>query len=129
MISRVQAVDASSISCLAENHADPLHPLRHAGCLPIAAGIEYGAQAVALHSILCARAAEPGSMAKPPAGYLAVLRDVRWYQDRLDQEPEPLEITANRLTELASGLHYRFALEACGKSLIKGELIIALDPG
>lgn len=129
MISRIEAVDASVIDCVADNHADPLHPLRHVDCLPITAGIEYGAQAVALHSILCARPTDSGTVPQPRTGYLAVLRDVRWYRDRLDQEPAPLRITARLLAELAAGLHYRFALIAGGRSLIEGELIIALDPG
>ena len=129
LISRIEAVDASLISCVADNHADPQHPLRHAACLPITAGIEYGAQAVALHSILYARPAAPGGESRPRAGYLAVLRDVRWYQDRLDQEPGSLQVDAHRLTELATGLHYRFALRSSGRTLIEGELIVALDPG
>lgn len=128
LISRIEAVDASLISCVADNHADPLHPLRHAGRLPITAGIEYGAQAVALHSILRAQSSDPGISPRPRAGYLAVLRDVRWYQDRLDQEPGTLQIDAHRLTELDAGLHYLFALRSNGRSLIEGELIIALDP-
>ncbi len=48
----------TAISCRAVSHADPANPLRADGRLGAAAGIEYAAQAMAVHGALLAAASE-----------------------------------------------------------------------
>ena len=59
----VRAWDARSIHVIAHNHRDPAHPLRSAGRLRALHLCEYGAQAMAVHGGLLARAA--GTRAEP----------------------------------------------------------------
>ncbi len=55
----------SAITCRASSHADLANPLRAEGRLGAANGIEYAAQAMAIHGALIA-----GNDASPRQGYL-----------------------------------------------------------
>ena len=59
------------IVCRAVSHADPANPLRAENRLGAAAGIEYAAQAMAVHGALIA-----GDDAPPRQGYLTSVRSV-----------------------------------------------------
>jgi predicted hotdog family 3-hydroxylacyl-ACP dehydratase len=65
LLERVLAWDAAHIHCLATSHTGAGHPLAHAGTLGMANGIEYAAQAMAVHGALLA-----GSETAPAAGFL-----------------------------------------------------------
>lgn len=52
LLERVLAWDETHIVCEAIGHADPAHPLRDAGRLGAAIGVEYAAQAMAVHGAL-----------------------------------------------------------------------------
>jgi len=120
LLERVVAHDAASILCEAESHADPANPLRNAEGLPASAGIEYAAQAVALHAAL--RRSDGGPAGQ---GYLAVLSDVRWSRDRLDDLPSPLIVGAELLADTGGGLQYRFFVESTGVRVLEGTQVIA----
>jgi predicted hotdog family 3-hydroxylacyl-ACP dehydratase len=111
--------DATTIVARAQRHADAGHPLRRGGELPIAAGIEYGAQAAAAHGAL---AAEQGSS---PAGFLASVRDVTFHVRRLDDVAGPLEIVAEQLGSGAAGVMYRFEVSAEARRLVEGRVTVA----
>ncbi|MCY7388737.1 MAG: 3-hydroxylacyl-ACP dehydratase, partial [Burkholderiales bacterium] len=49
LLDRVLQWDAHAIRCSATSHRDPDNPLREAGGLAMLAGIEYAAQAAAVH--------------------------------------------------------------------------------
>jgi predicted hotdog family 3-hydroxylacyl-ACP dehydratase len=51
--------DAQHIVCRASSHRDPANPLRVADTRPAACGIEYGAQAMAVHGALLAADGAP----------------------------------------------------------------------
>ena len=80
--------DASGVACRAYSHRSPANPLRAHGRLGIAAGIEYAAQAMAVHGALLARAAP----ATP--GLLASARSVAFGAERLDEVIGPLTVRA-----------------------------------
>lgn len=63
--------DARELRCLVVSHADADHPLREAGRLPAAAGLELASQAMALHGALNTPAEAPRR-----AGFLASARDL-----------------------------------------------------
>jgi len=71
LLDEIVAWDDEHLHARATGHGAERHPLRRAGELPIAAAIEYGAQAVAAHGALVAGDAEP-----PAAGFLASVRGV-----------------------------------------------------
>ena len=121
LLERVISYDATAILCEADNHATPDHPLRNALGLPASAGIEYAAQAIAVHAAL----RKPGG---GPAGrgFLAVLSDVFWRSDRLDDLPGPLRIHAELLADTGGGLQYRFRVgDQAGQWVLEGTQVIA----
>lgn len=122
----VESFDTQNICCRASSHRDKANPLRREGRLPVFAGIEYAAQAVAVHGGLLARHA--GGSAAPRGGMIAVLTDVSWTVDYLDDIAADLHASAEKLADIADGLCYRFTLAAAGSVLLQGELIVALQP-
>lgn len=117
--------DEHHITCLATSHTDPANPLRSDNCLPVQAGIEYAAQAVAAHGNLLAR--RSGHSSAPQQGMVAVLSNVHWHTDALDRYPGVLHIIASRVGELPGGLQYRFSVLAEPDALVEGEVLIALS--
>src|SRR5947208_10278837 len=89
LLDNVTDWDDKSIVCTTSTHRDKTNPLRRDGRLSSLNALEYGAQAAAIHGGLRARAA--GTTA--PACYLAALRDVHLYVNRLDDLGASLELT------------------------------------
>lgn len=94
MLERVDAWDAVRIRCSATSHRDAHHPLRRDGRLASVCGIEYAAQAMAVHGALLGAHDE---RARPRAGYLASVRNVDAFVDRLDTFELPLVVEAERI--------------------------------
>jgi predicted hotdog family 3-hydroxylacyl-ACP dehydratase len=115
---------ATAISCRAVSHADPRNPLRAAGRLGAAAGIEYAAQAMAVHGALIANPDE-----RPCQGYLASVRGVQLHVARLDDLPGKLDIVAERLSGDANNVLYRFSVSHGGRCLLEGRAAVILDAG
>lgn len=131
LLERVIDWDSERIECEAGSHRAVDNPLRSDGRLPVAAGIEYAAQAAAVHGGLLLRpaAALAGSMEAPPRrGFLAVLGQVRWSVERLDDCAAPLRVEARRQSAGPDGAAYDFALHAAGRLLLEGSLVVALAP-
>ncbi len=78
LLEEVVAWDTSRICCRTSSHRNPQHPLRDATGLPVASGIEYAAQAIAVHGgLLAAHSSAPApAFRAPAAGYLANAKDV-----------------------------------------------------
>jgi predicted hotdog family 3-hydroxylacyl-ACP dehydratase len=112
------------ISCRAVSHADPANPLRAEGRLGAASGIEYAAQAMALHGALLATAAD-----RPRQGYLASVRSVRLHVARLDDLPGELDVRAERISGDADHILYRFSVSHAGDCLVEGRAAVILDAG
>ncbi len=106
--------DADRIVCSAASHVASDHPLRAAdGSLGIAAGIEYAAQAMAVHgSLLTEQAALNAGLAasKPAPGMLASVRAVEMHARRLDDVAQVLYVEATRVVSDAQALVYAFEL-------------------
>lgn len=124
LLERVLSWDADGIVCASANHRRPDHPLRARGRLHALAGIEYAAQAVALHGALAARAGRPiGS------GVLASLRGVELRTERLDLVAGELLAIADALVVERRHMLYAFRVEGDGRILLKGRAAIALVAG
>lgn len=124
LLDAVTAWDEQSITCLSDTHRDPANPLRRQGRLSVLHAIEYGAQAAAIHGALCARAA--GQTASP--GYLAALRDARWFVAELDEIAAPLEVVARPLLGDVGYWIYAIQVGAAGRLLAEARITIALQP-
>lgn len=122
LLDAVTAWSDTAIACRAASHRDPENPLREGGRLGAAAGIEYAAQAMAVHGALLA-----GVEAKPAHGYLASVRGVTLHVPRLDDLEGDLEIAAQRLSGDASMVLYAFAVDHRGRRLIEGRAAVMLD--
>jgi predicted hotdog family 3-hydroxylacyl-ACP dehydratase len=112
----------TAISCIATSHADPANPLRADGRLGAAAGIEYAAQAMAVHGALLA-----GDDGAPRQGYLASVRGVTLHVARLDDLPGQLDVHAERLSGDTSNVLYQFSVSHAGRCLLAGRATVVLD--
>ena len=117
LLDEVIAWDASSLHARAVRHRDPAHPLRRDGSLPIAAGIEYGAQAAAAHGALA-------SGGPSGAGMIAAVRGVRFHAARLDVADD-LDVRIEQLGASDAGVLYRFEVSAGGRPLVEGRVTVA----
>ena len=121
LLDRVDTWDAQRLQGTATSHRDPANPLRAGGRLGALAGIEYAAQAVAIHGALLA-----GDAAAPAPGYLGSARSVDCRVARLDDVDDALVIDVERLSADARTLLYAFTLSAGGRVLIDGRLAVVL---
>jgi len=113
--------DARHVVCRASSHGDPANPLRVGGTLPAACGIEYGAQAMAVHGGL---RAPPDQGAAP--GYLVAVRNAQLHAARLDDIAADLEVSATCRVADPTGLAYDFTVSAGGRLVAEGRATVAL---
>jgi len=112
----------NAIACRAISHTDPANPLRAEGRLGAACGIEYAAQAMAVHGALLA-----GNDGTPRQGYLTSVRSVSLHANRLDDLSGPLDVRAERLSGDANNILYQFSLGHAGHCLLEGRAAVVLD--
>ncbi len=124
LLSRVVSASPEGLTCAADSHLAPDNPMILNGCLGAACGIEYAAQAMALHGALMAdqRSAERSKM-----GFLVSVRSVSLHVSRLDDVAA--ELTVSVLCEADNGDHcvYGFSLSAAGKPLLHGRALVMLN--
>jgi len=122
LLERVLEWDERLIRCETSSHLDMDNPLRRRGTLSSICGIEYAAQAMALHSALCAGAAESARH-----GYLASVRDANCTTSVLDGHDAPLAVSAELVFENGSRVIYAFSIESGGATLISGRAAVILS--
>lgn len=122
LLDEVLSWDEHGIACVARNHVDSDHPLRHRGMLHAVCGIEYAAQAMAVHGALLAGQ----SIA---SGFLAAVRSLKLHVERIDDQGPVLNVVANRLMAGADGLVYEFQITARAGLLLAGRATVALRHG
>lgn len=110
------------IRCRAVSHRDATNPLRAEGRLGIACGVEYAAQAMAMHGALLAE-----SGGRPRQGFLASVRGVDFFAERLDDIGGDLELVAERLSGDDNNVLYQFSVHGDGRELASGRAAVILD--
>ena len=133
LLDEVVLWDAGCISCVSGSHRAADNPLRAHGRLGIACGIEYAAQAMAVHGALCAAAA-PAALAgsgsaRPARGFLAGLRAVEFHALRLDDVADDLLCEAKRVAGDESTALYEFIVQAGRTCLLNGRATVILQAG
>ena len=118
LLERVVDWDERGIRCAAISHQDTDNPLRESGGLPVWAGIEYAAQAAAVHGALI----DP--RAAPRAGVLAALRNVNAACDWLDNIDGELLLGTTLLHSDAAGGIYHFEVNASDDLLLSGQFTL-----
>ena len=114
--------DAIHVRLRTVSHRDPANPLRSDGRLRALHLCEYGAQAMAVHGGLLARAA--GTPLR--AGRLVALREVSLHVARIDQLPGELEGEAQLLAHGADSQQYAFRIVHAGTLLAEGRAAVML---
>ncbi len=122
LLDAVREWSAERIRCASASHRAADNPLRNEGRLGAACGIEYAAQAMAVHGALIAGEGKP-----PRQGYLASVRGVELNVDRLDDIEGPLDIEAERLAGDDENILYRFEVRADGRVLLAGRAAVILN--
>ena len=123
LLDHVAEWDADHIRCMATSHLDVHNPLRAHGCLAAVCGIEYAAQAMAVHGALLGAAGQQ----RPRAGFLASVREVDAQVARLDTLDGPLSVEAERLSGNENNILYHFALRCDERLLLTGRAAVMLD--
>jgi predicted hotdog family 3-hydroxylacyl-ACP dehydratase len=128
--------DAQHVRCRSGTHRAADNPLRSQGRLGVACGIEYAAQAMAVHGALAAGAraratAAVGGItigeAPPAAGFLAGLRDVQLHVLRFDDMEADLICDALLLAGDARTALYEFAVACGAQPLVRGRAAVVFD--
>lgn len=123
LLDAVLACDDESIKCRAVGHRDAGNPLRDCGELHALCGIEYAAQAMAVHGAMMG-----GAGAAP--GMLAAVRDLVSDVERLDDIADDLVVVATRLQSGLQGdnshLIYEFSICAGNRCMMRGRATVLL---
>ncbi len=122
LLDAVLSWDVDKIHCSASSHLDPNNPLAENGFLGISAAIEYAAQAMAAHGRLTAPATTT-----PRQGYIAGIRDIRFFVQTLNDASPALDIQATRLMGDDDNVIYEFAISDKGINLVTGRATVVLD--
>ncbi len=122
LLDAVREWSGEAITCTASSHTAPANPLRADGRLGTANGIEYAAQAMAIHGALLA-----GNDGQPRQGYLTSVRGVTLHAARLDDLAGELIVRAERLSGDANNILYQFSVSHADRCLLAGRAAVVLD--
>jgi predicted hotdog family 3-hydroxylacyl-ACP dehydratase len=122
LLERVIEWDEQRVVLESITHRSATNPLRRDGRLSAVHLCEYGAQAMAVHGALKAKAA--GGRAAP--GMLVSLRGVRFARDYVDDLPGALTIEATCLQASEASLQYSFRVSHAGATLAEGRAAVVL---
>lgn len=121
LIESVGAYDSDSISCETRTHVSLANPLRYKDRLNTICGVEYAAQAMALHAaLLC----QPSAAAK--IGFLAGLREVALHVARLDVADTILNIRVSKLIADKGRSIYEFMLTLNDQPALSGRAAVII---
>lgn len=119
LLDEVTSWNDSEITCRTGSHRRLDNPLRRAGHLSALCGIEYGAQAMAVHGALLS-----GELGR--SGVLAGLRDVRCHAERLDDIADDLLVHAKLMVGDRRSFMYAFSLRFADTPLVEGQAAVFL---
>ena len=119
----VEAWDEQRIQCRASSHRAADNPLRGHNRLGAACGIEYAAQAMAVHGALLA----PPDSISARAGYLVSVRGTQLHVLRLNDIAADLLVEATCITRSENNILYQFSVSAAGCLLLNGRATVVLD--
>jgi predicted hotdog family 3-hydroxylacyl-ACP dehydratase len=122
LLERVIEWDERRIVLESDTHRSIENPLRRDGRLSAVHLCEYGAQAMAVHGALKAKAS--GGRAAP--GMLVSLRAVSFTRDYVEDLPGALTIEADCLHSSETSLQYAFRVTHAGVVLAEGRAAVVL---
>jgi predicted hotdog family 3-hydroxylacyl-ACP dehydratase len=123
LLDYVETWDQQSIQCRASSHRAADNPLRANSRLGAACGIEYAAQAMAVHGALLA----PPDSACARVGYLVSVRSTQLHTPRLDDIAADLLVEATCITRNENNILYQFSVSAAGQLLLDGRAAVVIN--
>ncbi|HXD36985.1 MAG TPA: phosphotransferase [Rhodanobacter sp.] len=126
LLDAVLAWDEKTIHAISAGHARADNPLRGEDGLHAVHLAEYGAQAMAVHGALLARA---DGVEKVRPGRLVSLRDVQLHAEYVDSLDGRLDVHAECLYADDSGAQYAFRVEHHGHLLATGRAAVIYAAG
>jgi predicted hotdog family 3-hydroxylacyl-ACP dehydratase len=124
LLDQVVSWDSVRICCRSSTHRAHDNPLKAHGRLGAICGIEYAAQAMAVHAALVAQASQ-GSVAQ---GFLASVRDVTLHVARLDDLAGDLIAEAEQILADERTALYELSVSSAGRMLVTGRATVVFDP-
>lgn len=121
LLDAVCAWDECNIHAQSAGHARADNPLRSEHGLHAVHLAEYGAQAMAVHGALLARA-RGDSQVRP--GMLVSLRDVQLFEEYVDQLEGAIDVHGECLYADDGGAQYAFHVEHRGRVLARGRAAV-----
>jgi predicted hotdog family 3-hydroxylacyl-ACP dehydratase len=115
------------VQCRSSTHRDIANPLRSRDRLAAVCGIEYAAQAMAVHGALIASRITPSSQSAAVAGYLASVRNVALFARRLDDVESDLVAAAELVTGDEHTVLYDFSVSGNERVLVAGRATIVFN--
>lgn len=126
LLEQIESWSSDRVRCRTTRHRDTANPMRSAGRLGAACGIEFAAQAMALHGALIAT--QQNTATTPPkAGLLVSVRHVQFNVTRLDDIEEDLQVEATRISGDSHNVIYDFQLCDTMRILITGRATVILN--
>lgn len=116
LLDEVLSWDAARIRCGATSHRLEDNPLRAHGRLGAACGVEYAAQAMAVHGAIMAQTSGMPAY----AGLLSSVRNLVLRVTRLDDLDTDLIASAERLAGDEGSTLYEFTVSSGGRELLSG---------
>jgi len=122
LLNEVLKWDEDHIICLANSHRSKHNPLRNENALSSVCGVEYAAQAMAVHGALSK--SDPDEEPRP--GYLASIKNLDLLVSSLDDIESDLVIEAELLMRDKEFLVYQFRVLSEDLNLLSGRAIISI---
>lgn len=123
LLDSVESWEPMKIRCYAFSHQNPQNPLRRKGRLESICGLEYAAQAMAVHIGLT----KPPTALQSQIGYIGAVRNCVIHVPFLDQIPEKLEICATQIFLQNNSAIYEFVIAGRNEVLLGGRASIFLN--
>ena len=120
LLQKIVQADQASLTALADSHLLANNPLRINGRIASVNGIEYAAQAMAVHGALLAETVKPG--------YIATVRNIEVKQSFLPENGQPLIIHVQQLMSDDNGFTYQFAIHCDEEIILSGRITVFLIP-
>jgi predicted hotdog family 3-hydroxylacyl-ACP dehydratase len=124
LLENVNSFSENNIHCTATSHRLPTNPLREDSKLSAVCGVEYAAQAMAVHGALTSQ----NSTGQARGGRLASVRTVDFFTNRLDDLCDDLDVHATLLMNDDNSMMYEFTVSIPSKILLQGKATVILIP-
>ena len=122
LLDTVERWDETSILCTTASHREATNPLRQDNRLEAICGLEYAAQAMAVHVGLLER----GKERRLTVGYLGAVKNLMLRATRLDDVKGDLMIQTTRLVGEGSSFIYAFRVSVGPEEFLDGRASIFL---